>query len=94
MVEKCQGDQSGAIGDDHLQDGAALLTHGALFSGHHLGDQSDLLPHRDACNGGELTPARVTPGIVLQKISDGGIPKRFGQSLLGAIPQNPLQFGL
>ena len=94
LVEKCQGDQSGAIGNNHLQDGAALLAHRALFSGHHLGDQSDLLPHRDACNGGELTSARVTPGVVLQKISDRGIAKCFGQSLLGAIPQNPLQFGL
>ena len=94
LVEKCQGDQSGAIGNDHLQDGAALLTHGALLRGHHLGNQSHLLPHRDARNRGELTSARVTPGVVLQKISDRGIPKRFGQSLLGAIPQNPLQFGL
>jgi len=70
------------------------LTHRALFGGHHLGDQSDLLPQRDACNGGELTSVRIAPGVVLQKISDRGIPKRFGQSLLGAIPQNPLQFGL
>ena len=94
LVEKCQGDQSSAIGNDHLQDRATLLTHGALFSGHHLGDKSHLLPHRDARNRGELTPARIAPGVVLQNISDRGIAKCFGQSLLGAIPQNPLQFGL
>ena len=94
LVEKRQGDQSGAIRDNHLQNGAALLTHGALLRRHHLGDQGHLLAERDPCNGGELTSARVAPGVVLQKISDGGIAKSFRQGLLGAIPQNPLQFGL
>ena len=89
LVEKGQGDQSGAIRNHHFEDGPALLAHRALLGGNHFGDQGDLLAQRDTRNRGELPSAGIAPGVVLQKITHRGIAKRCGRAFWVRSPRIP-----
>ena len=94
LIEKGEGDQSGAIRNHHFEDGPALLAHGSLLGGDHLGNQGHLLPQWDTGDRGEFPAAGVAAGVVFQQIAHRGIAKCRGEGFLGAIAQNSLQSGL